>query len=189
MSSETDEQLAARVQAGEQEAFGELVTRYEPKLLRYARKFLLDPDDAADIVQDVFLKSYENMQSFDASRRFSPWIYRIAHNEYVNALKRRESRGTIFTVDFDTLFPHLAAAEKTDTAALERDVREALEGHLKKLDPKYREPLILYYLEEMDYRMISEVLHIPVSTVGVRLSRGKSILKKLAAEGELDSLV
>lgn len=189
MGTETDEALAVRVQAGEEAAFGELVARYEPKLMRYARKFLLDPDDAADIVQDVFLKSYENMRSFDATRRFSPWIYRIAHNEFVNALKRRESRGMIFTMDFDTLFPHLAAAERSDTAALERDVREALERHLAKIDAKYREPLILYYLEEMDYRMISEVLHIPVSTVGVRLSRGKAILKKLAAGNGLDKLL
>src|SRR3954470_6961664 len=100
--SETDEQIALAVQSGRSEKFGELVERYEAKLLRYARKFLLDPEDAQDIVQDIFIKAYENLQSFDATRRFSPWIYRIAHNEFVNALKKRESRKTIFTIDFDT---------------------------------------------------------------------------------------
>src|SRR3954463_6498094 len=97
--NETDEQVALAVQAGASNRFGELVERYEAKLLRYARKFLLDPDDAQDIVQDIFIKAYENLQSFDVSRRFSPWIYRIAHNEFVNALKKRESRRTMFTID------------------------------------------------------------------------------------------
>src|ERR1043166_6670972 len=103
---DTDEQIALAVQAGTTERFGELIERYEAKLLRYVRKFLLDPEDAQDIVQDTFIKAYENLQSFDASRRFSPWIYRIAHNEFVNALKKKQSRRTMFTIDFDTLFPH-----------------------------------------------------------------------------------
>lgn len=175
---ETDEQLAIAVQKGNSEKFGELIERYEAKLLRYARKFLLDPEDAQDIVQDTFIKAYENLQSFDVSRRFSPWIYRIAHNEFVNALKKRESRKTIFTIDFDTLFPHLQAADTADSAALERDTRETLEKYLDHLDTKYREPVILYYLESMDYQEIADILHIPVSTVGVRLARARAILKK-----------
>jgi len=178
--AETDEQVALAVQSGATNRFGELVERYEAKLMRYARKFLLDPEDAQDIVQDIFIKAYENLQSFDATRRFSPWIYRIAHNEFVNALKKRESRRTVFTIDFDTLFPHLQAADTADSVALERDTRETLEKHLDKLDPKYREPLILYYLESMDYREIADILHIPVSTVGVRLARARAMLQKQA---------
>src|SRR6185436_19474850 len=181
--NETDEQIAKKVQEGNGEAFGELLERYQPKLSRYARKFLFDEEDAADIVQDVFIKAYRNIQSFDVSRRFSPWIYRIAHNEFVNALKKREASRTIFAFDIDTLFPHLTAAETADSAALERDLRGTLESHLEKLDPKYREPLILYYLESMDYKEISDILQIPVSTVGVRLARARAMLKQLASKG------
>src|SRR6267154_1169184 len=108
---ETDEHLALAVQGGAADKFGEVVARYQAKLLRYARKFLLDPEDAQDIVQDIFIKAYENLQSFDVARRFSPWIYRIAHNEFVNALKKRQARRTVFAFDIDTLFPHLAAPE------------------------------------------------------------------------------
>lgn len=182
---ETDEQVAARVQAGNAEAFGILIERFEAKLMRYARKFLQNTDDAQDVVQDVFIKAYENLQSFDVSRRFSPWIYRIAHNEFVNELKKKQSRNTIFTIDFDTLFPHLRAADTADSATLERDMRETLEKYLSVLEPKYREPLILYYLENMDYREIADIMHIPVSTVGVRLARGKTMLKKLSVKKPL----
>lgn len=178
--AETDEAVALRVQAGEQDAFGELIERYTAKLSRYARKFLFDTEDAADVVQDTFIKAYENIQSFDSTRRFSPWIYRIAHNEFVNALKKKQASRTVFTFDIDTLLPHLTASETADSAALERDVRSTLDAHLGELDPKYREPLVLYYLEGMDYKEISDILHIPVSTVGVRLARGRTILKKRA---------
>lgn len=181
----SDEELARKAQSGDTEAFGQLIVLYQEKLLRYARKFLLDPDDAQDIVQDIFIKAYENLQSFDATRRFSPWVYRIAHNEFINEIKKRQSRKTMFTIDFDTLFPHLQAEERADTAALERDTREVLEKHLAKVDAKYREPLILYYIEGMDYREIAEIMHLPTSTVGVRLARGRGLLQKIAKETNL----
>ena len=185
MSEATDEALALRVQGGDTEAFGALLTRYEAKLLRYARKFFFTPDDAQDLVQDIFLKAYENIQSFDASRRFSPWIYRVAHNEFVNELKKKQSRKTFFTIDFDTMFPHLTAAETADSLAVERDTKQILEKYLDKLEVKYKEPMLLYYVEEMDYKEIAEILHIPVSTVGVRLNRARTMLQTLAAKNPL----
>ncbi len=183
MSIETDEQIVAKVQKGDSESFAELVARYEDKLLRYGRKFMRD-EDAVDIVQEVFIKAYENIQSFDASRRFSPWIYRIAHNEFVNAIKK-ESRGPVWGIDIDEVFPHLAAPESAEDRALARDSREMLERYLRELDPKYREPLVLYYFEEMSYKDIADVLRIPISTVGVRIARGKTALKKMAPQRTL----
>jgi len=181
MGEKTDEEIALRVQAGEAEAFGDLISRYEAKLMRYGRKFLSDKEDAIDIVQDIFIKAYENIQSFDATRRFSPWIYRIAHNEFVNALKKRANHRIVFAIDMDTIFPHLASTETADSAAMERDTRETLERHLEGVSVKYREPLILYYLESLDYKEISDILQIPVSTVGVRLARARAMLQKIAA--------
>lgn len=182
MPEKTDEEIVLRVQGGEADSYGDLIARYEAKLMRYARKFLSDKEDATDIVQDIFIKAYENIQSFDTTRRFSPWIYRIAHNEFVNALKKKASSRIVFTIDMDTLFPHLASAETADSVTMERDMRETLERHLESVSVKYREPLILYYLESMDYREISEILQIPVSTVGVRLARGRAALQKITAQ-------
>ena len=87
MDSRTDEEIAALVQAGDQAVFGLLLERYEEKLMRYAKKFIPDQDDANDIVQEIFIKAYINIKSFDIKRKFSPWIYRIAHNEFLNAIK------------------------------------------------------------------------------------------------------
>ena len=180
-AEKTDEEIARRVQQGDGEQFGVLVERFEAKIARYARKFLFDAEDSKDLVQEVFLKAYTNIQSFDASRRFSPWLYRIAHNEFINAGKKRV-RIPIFMFDFDLLFPHPAAKETADAETIRRDSREMLDRSLGKLDAKYREPLILYYFEEMDYQEIAEILQIPVPTLGVRLKRGRAMMQKILHE-------
>lgn len=174
----TDEAIAAKVQKGDLASFSLLMDRYENKITRYARKFLSNADDIKDIVQEVFIKVYVNIKSFDTAKRFSPWIYRIAHNEFVNALKKKKTE-RIFPFDFDLLFPHPAARETADHAAINHDLRRMLDAGLDSISPKYREPLVLYYFEDLNYREIADILKIPVATVGVRLQRGKATLKKL----------
>ncbi|MDB5224506.1 MAG: polymerase sigma factor SigW [Candidatus Adlerbacteria bacterium] len=171
-----DEQLAAQLQAGDKEVFGTFVERYEAKLLRYGTKFLSRTEDIEDIVQEVFVSAYQNIQSFDTSQKFSPWLYRIAHNAYVNALKKN-SRLPRVMFDFDTLLSHQAYE---DPAAAERDradMRVIVDKGLEQLAPKYREVVVLYYLEELDYKEIAEVLQVPTGTVGVRLRRAKEALQ------------
>lgn len=179
MHEHTDEEIAAKVQKGDTESFRVLVERYEPKMARYAKRFFFHGDDAKDLIQDVFIKAYVNIRSFDADRRFSPWIYRIAHNEFVNAVKKKQKeRANVSLFDFDVLFPHLIAKETADSGVTQKELKEMLNTSLDKLGAKYREPLVLYYFEEMDYKEIGEILRIPVSTVGVRLARGKAMLQK-----------
>jgi len=174
----TDEEIAKRVQEKDTNSFGILVERYEKRIVRYGRKFLSGNEDIQDIVQDIFVKAYTNIQSFDTERKFSSWLYRIAHNEFVNALKKRKKYSLSF-FDPDTVFPPLFSKESTDGEIHIQEMQDMLSVSLDKLGPKYREPLILYYLEDMDYKEIAEVLHIPSSTVGIRLKRGKQALKRI----------
>jgi len=177
----TDEELVERVQAGDVEAFGALVERYEDRLLRYARKFLYEHMEAQDCVQNAFLKAYENIKSFNSSHKFSPWLYRIAHNEFVDVL-RKHGREPVSVLDPDTVFPHPMASERTDRDAEQREVRELLNRYLSQLEPRYREPLVLHYFEDMNYRDIADILRIPTSTVGVRLKRGRERMMRLMQE-------
>lgn len=173
----TDEMAATSVQRGDQEAFGILVTRYEEKLLRYGRKFLSSSEDIEDIVQDVFLSCYQNIQSFDASQKFSPWIYRIAHNAFVNGL-RRHKRSPLVFVDFDALLAHPAYEDPVPREREQAEVKRMIDQSLKALGPKYREVLVLYYLEELSYKEIADIVQVPTGTVGVRIKRAKEALKQ-----------
>jgi RNA polymerase sigma-70 factor (ECF subfamily) len=174
----TDEKIVKQVQQGQTELFGLLVERYEAKIKRYGRKFLYQTDDIDDLVQDIMIKTFVNIQSFKTDKRFSPWIYRIAHNEFINAIKKK-SKDAVPFFDPDTLFPHPVAKEKTDGPLQEEEIRATVEQYLEKLEVKYREPLILYYLEELSYQEIADILHLPTSTVGVRIKRAKDALQKI----------
>lgn len=173
----TDEHIAQKVQDGDTDAFGDLITKYEEKLRRYARRFLNYEHEIDDLVQDVFIKAYTNIQSFDTDLRFSPWIYRIAHNTFVNELKRK-SRAGLGYFDADTILPHLPAKETTDADILNQEIQAEMETFIQDLPPKYREVLILYYYEELSYQEISDVLTISISTVGVRMTRARQKLKE-----------
>jgi len=181
MTEQTDEQIARLIQAGDAELFGELIERYETKLKRYARKFLSTAEDIEDLVQDVFVKAYTNIQSFDDSLRFSPWIYRIAHNVFVNELKKKSRRG-VGVFDVDTILPNLPAKEEADADAIESELRAEMGELVGELKSKYREVVVLYYFEELSYQEISDVLKIPVTTVGVRMNRGRQKLRSLYKE-------
>lgn len=177
----TDEEIAASVQKGDAERYGILMGRYEAKLARYGRRFLQDPDDLTALVQDIFVKAYRNIQSFDTAGRFSPWIYRIAHNEFVSELRRRGSRPALVS-DFDTLLAHAPAAD-TDTELRENaEMRSLIDRGLSRLPLPHWEVIVLYYFEGLRYEDIADVLKVPIGTVAARLSRAKAALKKAAPE-------
>lgn len=178
MADQSDEEIARRVQKGDASAFAEIIARYEQKLMRYIKRFLHNYEDVEDTVQNVFIKTYENINSFHLEKRFSPWIYRIAHNTAITVIKKRAREAVPF-FDPDTLFPHPVAKEQTNKLAEMNELSSALESCLSQLKPSYREPIILYFFEDMDYRQISDVMHIPITTVGVRINRAKKQLKQL----------
>lgn len=181
MNEITDEQLAKLVQDGDKEKFGILMERYEQKLFRYGRKFLASRYNVEDAVQEVFIKTYESIRSFDVSQRFSPWIYRIAHNTFVNALKKN-IRNPLYLFDFDTLVSHPVYDDPASAEREQREMKAMIEKGLDKLPSHHREVIILYYLEELSYKEIADILRVPIGTVGVRLKRAKDALRKVYQE-------
>lgn len=179
VSQKKDEEIIRLVQSGEIELFSILIDRYESAIKRYAWKFLSDKEDIDDIIQKIFIKVYINIRSFDAKRKFSSWLYRIAHNELVNALKKR-NKNILPLFDLDVFLPH-SLHDNTLSQQIDRqDIQKILDKCLNQLEPKYREPIILYYLEDLSYKEIADVMQIPVSTVGIRIKRAKGIMKSIS---------
>lgn len=173
----TDEELAKRVQSGDKECFGILFDRYENKILRYGRRFLYSYEDVEDAVQDVFIKVYVNIASFAPERKFSTWLYRIAHNTFINVIKKK-GREPVKFFDFDTFFQFdVAGNTALDREAILKDEENMIRGAFADLSSKYREPIVLYYFEQKSYQEIADIMHIPVATVGVRLSRAREMIK------------
>jgi len=159
-------------------AYKYIIDRYDSKLARYIQRVLyISKEDAEDILQEVFLKAYRNIQGYDSRYSFSSWIYRIAHNEAVSFLRKKKI--TVTNTEKIDIFDRIASDEDVEGAFLKdlesREVRDIL----SKLETRYREVLVLRYFEEMGYNEISQVLHISSGTVASLINRGKKKFKIL----------
>lgn len=181
LTNQTDETLAV-LAIEDQHAFAVLVDRYQSKLLRFIRTISnVQHEESEDILQEAFIKAYRNLNSFDKNQTFSAWIYRIVRNETISNYRKRSVRpeGHLEQEDEETLdrFAHRMnismELERSEEAAT---IRKALD----ELDPKYRDVLVLQFLEEKDYREISDILHIPMGTVATRINRAKERFKEVA---------
>lgn len=161
--------------------FGEIVVRYEAKLGRYITRLgIVDPDDRDDVLQNVFIKVYKNLNNFDQSLSFSAWIYRIAHNEAISWYRRLKARPEGYLAADADMITTLLSDNDIDMPdeRFDREVdSKILLRELEKLDDKYLEVLILRYFEHLEYEEISDVLKIPVGTVGTLVHRAKRQLK------------
>lgn len=173
-----DEYFVAQVLNGDTDAYATLMARYETKLHRYVVYLIHDPSSASDAVQETFLKAYQNLRSFNNKYKFSSWLYRIAHNEAMNIIRKNRhiADGEVELLADDSYDAKLD--ELTDKTILQDNIQQCLD----KLDSKYREVIQLAYLEAMKYEDISDILRIPTSTVGVRLARAKDRLKKICQQ-------
>lgn len=186
-SEKRDEEIASSVQAGNTDLFGELVYRYEKKIARYAAKILYNQDDIQDVVQDIFTKAYVNINSFDSSRKFSSWLYRIAHNEIVNVFKKNKRINFLPTFDLDSFLLHRLNSRNDIHEELDKkEIRALVDTSLDLIDERYREPIILYYMEDFSYKEIADIMHIPISTVGIRIKRAKKVIKNILEKQNYD---
>ncbi|MDD3678979.1 MAG: RNA polymerase sigma factor [Patescibacteria group bacterium] len=172
----SDELLVLFVQKNSGKGFEYLVDRYQEKIFNYAKRIVSDPDLAEDITQESFIAAYSNINSFDPKRKFSSWLYRIAHNKAINEIRKRKK-----IIFLDEKIP-IESDENSKKITNEIDRKKAkilLEKKLDIIPIKYKETLTLRYFENLSYEEISDILKIPVSTVGIRIKRGLEKLKKI----------
>lgn len=177
--NKTDEELV-RLTLKDKEYYQYLLKRYEARLLRYViRVAQIGQEDARDVLQEVFLKVYVNLNDFDPLLKFSSWIYRISHNEAITFLRKNKNKLSKVDFELDRVL--------TESARTDLDIKEAIDQKnflasfqevINNLNNKdYRDVLILRYVEEKDYREISDILKKPMGTVATLLNRAKKQLK------------
>ncbi len=164
----------------DQQYFAELVERYVPKLTHYIRRrSAATSDDIDDLLQNIFIKVYRNINEYDTRLLFSSWIYRIAHNEMIDWYRREKRRATLsFDDDAHDIMSKLFTEEDHITRFSNEEQKAAMVQLLNKLDDKYKEILLLRFFEEKSYEEIADILRIPPGTVAVRINRAKKQLQK-----------
>jgi RNA polymerase sigma-70 factor (ECF subfamily) len=174
-----DSRLVELARDGEHEAFGELVRRYETRLMRVIGRFIVDKDIVDDLTQEVFLRVYRRMELFDSSRRFGPWLFQIAVNHTLDYLRKtqRRIRWTLFSQrtndDERTVDP--AVSDPRHQIDLAQEVRSVLD----QIPEKYRMVLVLRDLENFSTSEIATILKRKEATIRWRLAEARTKFQKL----------
>jgi RNA polymerase sigma-70 factor (ECF subfamily) len=170
----TDEELV-KMALENQDCFLYIMERYQKKLLAYILRISgFSREDAEDTLQEVFVKIYVNLNSFDDNLKFSSWVYRITHNEVINNYRKKKSRPQCVMDLDDEFLNNLASDFKTDGLTDGNFLKDNVAKTMEKLESKYREVLILRFWEDKDYKEISDILKKPMGTVATLISRAKA---------------
>lgn len=178
MNDFSDLQLVEKYLAGDEEALRFLIERYTNKIFTFVCRYVKDEDIAEDVVQDVFIKMWKNLESFDQEKNFKVWLYSIAKNTALDFLKKKKLV-SFSTMAEDEIFDVKDLNPLPNEVLRQADESKILMAALKKLPSLYREILLLYYKDEFNFREIAEVTGKPLNTVKSIHFRAMKMLKKL----------
>lgn len=178
IAASPDRDLVGKVREGDPDAFDALVRRHLPAAIRLATRLLGDDDDAEDVVQESFLAVLERVDSFDVTRPFAPWFYRIVANRCSNIRRGRSRRPT------ETLSRTLASDRAgPDREAQRGMLRSRLRAGLDQLPARQREILMLYDVEGFAGPEIAEMLEISPGTVRWHLHQARASMRAILDGG------
>jgi len=177
-----EQKLISLAKAGDQSAFGELMTRYEKQVYHQALRLLSNPEDAADITQEVFIKVWRSLPSFQGDSSFSTWLYRLTDNAAIDLIRKEKKRRGDASLDdeeyqWDSLLadPNSAPERELEKQELRRSVTEGL----AKLSEEHRRVLVLREINGLSYEEIGQILGLTAGTVKSRIARARLALAKL----------
>jgi RNA polymerase sigma-70 factor (ECF subfamily) len=173
MSELRDSVLVDAARAGSELAFETLVDRYRAPVVRLAYRLTHDADEAKDIAQDAFFRAYRRLEQFHPDRPFARWLFVIARNASLDAIRRRRRVAALAFSE-----SNLVIEPGPEELAMQADEAVRVHAALESLPAKYRDVLEMYYISGLRYREIALELDIPIGTVKTYISRAKRRLRE-----------
>jgi RNA polymerase sigma-70 factor (ECF subfamily) len=181
--AESDEGLIKDALAGDQRAYRELLERHRQPIYHVIFKIIRNPDEAADLVQETFMKAFGSLASYRFEYRFSTWLYKIAANNAIDFLRKKRIDALsldkpIQTVDGEVTFEVPDWSQNPEEELYRRRRAITVQDAIAALPPKYREVIQLRHQQDKSYEEIADQLGLPVGTVKARIFRARELLKK-----------
>jgi RNA polymerase sigma-70 factor (ECF subfamily) len=177
---EKSDQELVQLTLKEQDNFLYIVNRYEKKLLHFILRISnVSVEEAKDLLQEIFIKIYQNLNAYDLSLKFSSWIYRIARNHVISHYRKNKNKQTISSSEINEETLNNLASEFDIIKEIDHQIlKQNISRSLNQIEDKYREVIVLKYFEEKNYQEISDIIKKPTGTVATYLNRGKKQFKK-----------
>ena len=180
--------VLSQVRAGDSDAWGQLYRQSAPAIFRFCRRLLPAREDAEDATTEIFMKVRQKLGTYDSSRPFTAWLYKVASNHCWDTLRRRRIRQDLETGDLDTLpleHPDPSQLERLQAEHTSKEVRSGL----AQLPDRARMALVLRYYADMSYEEIADTLGVRRAFVGVLLLRARHQLRDALSEsGDVNAL-
>ena len=183
MAGDSDQQLVARVQAGDKRAFDLLVLKYQHKIAGLVSRFIHDADEVQDVTQEAFIKAYKALGNFRGDSQFYTWLYRIAINTAKNYLVSRNRRPPGSDIDVEDAVHFEGQTALKDNASPERNMmteqlQDVVNSSIRQLPEDLRSALTLREYDGLSYEEIADVMNCPVGTVRSRIFRAREAIDK-----------
>ncbi len=179
----SDEELVERTLAGDQEAYGVIVERYQGRVVNFLYRIISNYDRCHDLAQDVFFRVYRALDRFDPQYRFSTWFFRVAQNLAIDDLRKKRFKTVSLhkesREDGESWEQEVASEDPHPYGNLRNMERgQAIEKAIEALPWEYRELILLRHFADMAYQDIADLKEMPLGTVKNKLFRGRQLLKK-----------
>ncbi|CAM3286817.1 RNA polymerase sigma factor SigW [Sporolactobacillus spathodeae] len=178
-----EKRLIKKIKKGDHQAFAEMVDKYKNKVYVICFRMVGNKQEAEDLSQETFLRAYRYIGQYDMERKFSTWLFRIATNLSIDALRRRKPGVSLDAelpgtegLALEAILPDNQASP--DEKMVQNELETAVQKEIQRLPEKYRTAIVLKYLEDLSLKEISEIMDIPVATVKTRIHRGREQLRK-----------
>jgi RNA polymerase sigma-70 factor (ECF subfamily) len=172
--------VGRRIAMDHKEMITDLMNRYGTQILHLSYSYVRDRQTAEDLTQEIFVKCYEKLHTFNGNSSIETWLYRIAVNHCKDYLKSWQFRKVTATGYISSLFTSNEAPAEQEY--IKREEQSGIRDAVFRLPIKYREIIFLYYFKEYSQKEISEICHVNLNTVKARMARGKELIKKYLSE-------
>ncbi|MGD8749716.1 MAG: sigma-70 family RNA polymerase sigma factor, partial [Balneolaceae bacterium] len=182
-SSLEDDVLVKKAIGGDESAYKEIVKKYERALYFHILKMVKDREQVEDLVQETFVKAFDNLNTYSTNYAFSTWLYRIATNHTIDYLRKKKLKTLsidepVKTRDGDMEMQLPDESAKTDRGIIRKQRQKIVRQAIKDLPEKYRKVIEMRHMEEKSYQEIAEVLDLPLGTVKAHIFRARELLYK-----------
>lgn len=182
-SSLEDDKLVARALGGDESAYTELVEKYQRALYFHVMKMVRNKDIIEDLVQEVFMKAFENLPSYNTKYAFSTWLYRIATNHTIDYLRKKKLQTMsidepVKTKDGEMEMELPDKDMETDREVIRNQRSQIIHEAIENLPDKYRAVIRMRHMEEMSYQEIADIRDLPLGTVKAHIFRARELLYK-----------